>query len=471
MSLTIFQRIISLLLTLIIVFSLIACSGKSVSSDLSDPNEQMIVESIDIENILAENTISEFITEEIYLNEIIIAEDKIAELLLEESTINEVLLCKVIYVPQDHIEEFSANSQTAQLFDSNLDLSNVLTKVAVGSGIICTLVILKVAELPEPIASIVVAAANESLQFAGTGAAVGTLFGGLSGMTDSIDPSGRTSAIIAFATATVGLILSIISLVALIPSEGSSSITAALGAKLVFAGVSVLAASAGTVYAGINAVKTFTSTDASEIDWECIDWEKLGVTSAQKAIGYGADGYMWGAIVGAVHGGVDGYEFYHKFNTPYTNKIARLNHTPKDGKLGKWTGKRGESKYVLNEPINLANGDVIKSVTYHNGVPDFSPFMKAEVKISGMSNARPDNFSKADEELADHWSKIKYGGKKWTAREIEIYRKDNNLSWHEMSNMEYMQLVPTEVNQTFTHFGGVAEYNAMIGQEGVTGFD
>ena len=54
---------------------------------------------------------------------------------------------------------------------------------------------------------------------------------------------------------------------------------------------------------------------------------------------------------------------------------------------------------------------------------------------------------------------------------FKVSYTSNNLTWHEMSNMESMQLVPREVNQTFTHFGGVAEYNAMIGQEGATEFD
>ena len=40
-----------------------------------------------------------------------------------------------------------------------------------------------------------------------------------------------------------------------------------------------------------------------------------------------------------------------------------------------------------------------------------------------------------------------------------------------MNNMEYMQLVPTDINSTFGHLGGVGEYNAMIGQEGVADFD
>ena len=40
-----------------------------------------------------------------------------------------------------------------------------------------------------------------------------------------------------------------------------------------------------------------------------------------------------------------------------------------------------------------------------------------------------------------------------------------------MNNMESMQLVPFDVNNTFTHYGGVAEYNAMIGQTGGADFD
>ena len=67
--------------------------------------------------------------------------------------------------------------------------------------------------------------------------------------------------------------------------------------------------------------------------------------------------------------------------------------------------------------------------------------------------------------------KIKYDGKEWTARSVEKYRKANHLTWHEMSNMDSMQLVPYEVNARFTHCGGVSEYNAKIGKEGASDFD
>lgn len=466
-----FNRLISLMLVVSILLMTVGCSNAPPTPTISDASPQTVTESVEIENVITENELHEFITTEIYLEEIVLAENKISELLLEEETITEVMCCKTIYVPQEHIEDFAENSQTTHLFGEGINIKSVLTKVAVGTGVIVTVVVLKKAGLPDPIASAVVAAADESLKFAGTGAALGSLFGGLTGATDELDETGRTSAVIGFATATAGLILSIVSLVAAVPSGGSTTITAATGIKLVIAGISVLAATAGTAYAGYNAVKTYTSTDAADIDWSNVDWEKVGVSSAEKAVENAADGYMWGAIIGTVHGGAEGYEFYHKYNTPYSQYNAQFVKTPVNGERGQWSGTRGESDFVLKEPLVLSDGTKITKVTYKNAVPDFSPFQKAQVKIPNMTNSRSKNFSQADKALAEYWTKIKYDGKTWVARDIEPYRKSNNLTWHEMSNMESMQLVPSEVNQTFTHYGGVAEYNAMIGKEGEVDFD
>ena len=471
---SLFDRIISLLLVVTILLMSVSCSDSQPPPTLSDPTPKTITENVEIENVITENELHEFITSEIYLQEIVLAEDKITELLLEEETITEVMCCKTIYVPQEHIEDFAENSQTTHLFGEGINIKSVLTKVAVGTGVIVTVVVLKKAGFPDPIASALVAAADESLKFAGTGAAIGSLFGGLTGATGELDETGRTSAVIGFAAATVGLILSIVSLVAAVPSGGSTTITAAAGVKLVVAGVLTLTAAIGTAKAGCNAVKTFTSTDAADIDWNNIDWNKVGVSAAEKAIENASDGYMWGAIIGTVHGGAEGYDYYQKYNTPYSSQQARINQTPKNGKGGKWSGKRGESDFILDEPIVIKKGNktiTIKKVTYKNGVPDFSPFQEAQVKIPGMTNSRANNFRQADEVLADYWTKIKHNGKSWTSRDIESYRKSNNLTWHEMNNMESLQLVPTEVNSSFGHLGGVGEYNAMIGQEGVSDFD
>ncbi len=472
------NRIISCLLIFVLMISTIACSNGMSNTGLSDPNGQILTENIEVENILTENEFTEFITSEIYLDELVVAEDMISELLLEEESISEVLLCKTIYVPQDNIDEFSEHSQTAILFGDGIDINSVLKKIAVGTGVIITLTVLKTTKLDGPIASIVVAAADKSLKFAETGAVAGSLFGSLTGAADEIDETGRSSAIIGFAGATVGLIIAAVSLVAEIPSGGSTTITAAAGIKLVIAGISTIIAASGTVYEGYNAIKTFTSTDAAEIDWENIDWDQVGVSVAEQSINYGAEGYMWGSIIGAVYGGAEGYDFYQKYNTPYSGYNARLMQTPKDNENGHWTGERGESDYIYDKTttIKISENKYVTveagtGVTYRNCVPDFSQYQVAQVKIPSMTNSRTKNFKQADEALAEFWTKIMYDGKTWTAREIETYRTEKGLTWHEMNNMESMQLVPTEINAGFGHLGGVGEYNVMIGEEGVTEFD
>ena len=476
---SILKRIVAFVLVISMLLTLVACSGSPPNPSLSDPNEQTMTENIQIENEITESTLTEFITSEIYLEEFILVENKVTELLLEEEMINEVVLCKTIYIPQDHINEFAEHSQTAQLFGEGFQIKSVLNKVAIGTGIILTIAIVNKANFSKPIASIVAAAADESLKFAASGAVVGTVFGAFTGAADEIDESGRISAIASFALATVGVIVTAVSLIGAIPSGGTSSWGVAEGVHLAWTGVKFILAASGATIAARDTVKAFTSTPVSEIDWDNIDWEQLGVSTAQKAIHYGSDGYMWGAIFGAIDGGVESY--YQKYCTPYTKYQNRLSQTPVDGKKGHWSGVRGESDFILDEPIKLSDGTVITKITYQNAVPDFSPYAIAEVKIPNMTNNRYSiqkdgivgNFEQADTALAKLWTKTKYQNRTWTAADVEAFRTNYpyKLTWHEMSNMETMQLVPFDVNDTFTHYGGVAEYNAMIGQTGGTEFD
>lgn len=468
------RKILSIVLVIAILLTTVGCSGSPLNPVLSDPNGETLVEKTQTENVITENTLTEFITSEIYLEEFILAENKVTELLLEEEMINEVILCKTIYIPQDHINEFAEHSQTAQLFGEGFQIKSVLNKVAIGTGVILTIAIVEKAGLPQPIASIVAAAADESLKFAASGAVVGTVFGAFTGAADEIDESGRISAVAAFALATVGVIVTGISLVGAIPSGGTSGWGVAEGIHLAWTGVKFILAASGAVVAARDTVKAFTSTPVSEIDWDNVNWDQLGVATAQKAIQYGADGYMWGSIFGAIDGGVESY--YQKFCTPYTQYQNRLKQTPVEGKKGHWSGDRGESDFILDEPIKLSDGTVITKITYQNAVPDFSPYALAEVKIPNMTDRRygsGGNFEQADTALAELWTKMKYQNRIWTAPEVEAFRASYpyKLTWHEMSNMESMQLVPFDVNNTFKHYGGVAEYNAMIGQTGGADFD
>lgn len=437
------KRLLAVVLVLSTIFSQASCSRTAPTPVLSDPDSEIITENIETEDVITETVLTEFITNEIYLEEFIVAENEITELLLEENTINEVVLCKTIYVPQGNIEEFSQNSQTAQLFGDGVEIQSVLEKVAIGTGVIITIAIVKKVGVPQPIASVVAAAADESMKFAASGAVVGTVFGAFTGAADEIDEAGRISAVTGFALATAGLIISAVSLVGAIPSAGATGFGVAEGVHLAWAGVKVLLATAGTAYSARNTVKAFASTDVSEIDWDNIDWEKVGVSTAQKAIQNGADGYMWGAIYGAIDGSVEGY--YQKYCTPYTKYQNRLKQVPKNGEKGIWSGERGESDFILNEPIELPDGTKITKVTYQNAVPDFSPYQEAQVKIPNMTNKRlgtGGNYEQADTVLAEYWTKIQKNGQSWTARDVEAYRTSNNLTWHEMSNMDSMQLVP-----------------------------
>ena len=474
----------SLIIIFIMMFILSACSFDTdelpssppewTNPTISNPSEKVENEDFITEDIITEDIINEFITTEIYLKEITLAEEKITELLLEEDSINEVILCKTVYVAQEHIEEFSENSQTEQLFGTGIDFKALATKIAVGTGLIITLVVLSKVGLPDPVASVVIGAASNSMKFAATGAAIGSLYGGLTGATDAIDETGRTTSILNVSLATVGLIVSIVSLVAAIPT-GGASVGVAEGIKIGLAAVSVIGSAIGTTVSSINAVKTFKATDASDIDWDNIDWERVGVSAAEQAINNAGDGYMWGSIAGAIYGGIEGYENYEKYGAAYTKLKDRLKHVPSENSsLGKWSGAKGESDFILNDPIVLNDGRIVTKVTYKNAIPDFSPYEYAKVKITGMTNERygaDGNFTKADEVLAKQWSKSKYQGKTWTARDVKNYRESNHLTWHEMSNMEYMQLVPTDVNKIFLHSGGCSEYNTMVGMTGGNMFD
>lgn len=470
------NRPISFVLIIAMLLSTTACSGTPTNTGLSDPNGQLITEHVDNENKITENTLTEFITSEIYLEEFVIVENEIAELLLEEEMIDEVTMCKTIYVPEGNIDDFAEHSQTSRLFGEGFDIKPALKKVAIGTGVIVTIAIVKKVNVPKPIASIVFSAADESLKFAASGAVVGTIFGAFTGAVNEIDEAERAASVTGFALATVGLIITGISLVEalVLPIKGGASLGIAEGVHMAWAGVQVILAASGMTYAARNTVKSFTTTDVSEINWDHVDWDKVGVSAAQKAIQNGADGYMWGSIYGMIDGTVDGY--YHKYCTPYTKYKERLKKVPKDGERGHWTGKRGESDFVLAEPIELPEGTRITKVRYRNAVPDFSPYSIAEVKIPKMTDERyihEGNFEQADIALAEYWSQIKYNDRVWTSADVKTFRENYpyKLTWHEMSNMESMQLVPYEVNKTFGHYGGVAEYKAMIGQKGEMDFD
>ena len=142
----------------------------------------------------------------------------------------------------------------------------------------------------------------------------------------------------------------------------------------------------------------------------------------------------------------------------YEERIAQ---TPTEGLNGNWTGDRGESTYIPNDPElkDLLAQYGKTGVDYVNGMPDFSPFTKTEVKIEDMSSERYNNFSQADELCADKWNEMAMDNRTdWTPRDIADFRRDNGFTWHECNDRETCQLVPSAINdKPFSHLGGVSE--------------
>lgn len=472
-----FTKFITAILAVFMCFHFTSCSSSGGSVDNSQltidvPTETIIREEKIVEDILSPDIISELTTKEIYLRELYAVEETVGEMLIQDDRIEEILMTTSIYVPEDHIDDFSKHSETSSLF-KNVDLKPVLTKVAIGTGVILTLVALKAAKIDGVVGSIVAAAAPEALKSALVGAGVGTLIGGLVGASEGIDSSGRVAAVVGFAIAVVGVVLSAVSLVAAIPSGGAAGIGVAAGVKIALAGIGLVGSLVGAGMSTANMVKAFSAVDAEDIDWSNIDWNKVGEGAVRQSIQGAANGYLWGSIIGAIQGGAKGLDFYNKHGAPYSKYNERLVHTPAEdgGGRGHWTGKRGESDFVLDEPITLKDGTVVSKISYHNAIPDFSGYAKAQINIPNMTNNRDLNFKQADELLAEFWSKTKFNGRTWTPRDVANYRADNGFTWHEMNNLKTMQLVPSDVNGTWGHLGGVGEYNIFTELTGGTDFD
>jgi len=144
----------------------------------------------------------------------------------------------------------------------------------------------------------------------------------------------------------------------------------------------------------------------------------------------------------------------------YSSYEQRVKTTPVN--KGQWINERAESHFIsdktgeVKEYLDEAGVD---GVEYKNGMPDFSPFSKGEVKLDNMTNDRKSNFSTADEALAEKWSTP---DEKWTADDIADWREDNKYTWHELNDLETIQLVPSKINSVFKHLGGVGEYNIKV---------
>ncbi len=144
----------------------------------------------------------------------------------------------------------------------------------------------------------------------------------------------------------------------------------------------------------------------------------------------------------------------------YSSYEQRVKTTPVN--KGDWNKERAESLFISDKTGEIKkylDEAGVEGVEYKNGMPDFSPFSKGEIKLKNMTNDRKSNFSTADEKLAEKWSTVDH---KWTAEDIADWREDNKFTWHELNDLETIQLVPSKINSVFKHLGGVGEYNIKI---------
>lgn len=128
---------------------------------------------------------------------------------------------------------------------------------------------------------------------------------------------------------------------------------------------------------------------------------------------------------------------------------------------GKWEGKPGNSVWhpdggyvpMQSNPEEKTWSSIlseykIKGISFKDGSPDFNEISKATVKIEGFTINRVNNFAKADMALSEK--------RNCTPDEVRQWRKDNNYTWHECTDMETMQLVPSIIHGNIPHVGGIS---------------
>lgn len=136
---------------------------------------------------------------------------------------------------------------------------------------------------------------------------------------------------------------------------------------------------------------------------------------------------------------------------------------------GEWTGEAGDSKWEPNRdeipglPVGNEKtwGEIldkyeIDGIDFKDGEPDFTTVSEGTVEIDDFTEKRNQNFTQADENLAEEWTKEGKDGKEWTAQDVKEYRKENNLTWHERADMKTLDLVPQDVHAPIPHDGGIS---------------
>ena len=164
----------------------------------------------------------------------------------------------------------------------------------------------------------------------------------------------------------------------------------------------------------------------------------------------------------------------------------RFNRTPVNGERGSWTGDRAESGYRPNaetekgaKAAEKLSTYELEEIEYEDALPNFDKCTEESVeidmtenRISNRSNGIIGNFEKADTECARKWNADGKDGKtNWTARDVEKYRRDHNMTWHECPDRKTCQMISRDIHDYYGHSGGVFECKKITGHDFGGGFD
>lgn len=141
---------------------------------------------------------------------------------------------------------------------------------------------------------------------------------------------------------------------------------------------------------------------------------------------------------------------------------------------GEWSGEIGNSDLTLNdERVRETMAEFGEtSVSYDDGVPDFSPFSKETVKIDEMTSDRGVNRQNAYKAVADKWNEeAKDNRTDWTSTDVRQWKQDEKVDFHECSDLKTIQFVPADIHNACKHLGGRYEAQCRDGLANGGGFD
>ena len=101
------------------------------------------------------------------------------------------------------------------------------------------------------------------------------------------------------------------------------------------------------------------------------------------------------------------------------------------------------------------------------GVVDFSTVSAAQTTIEGMTSDLDKNKRLGFKAFAEQFNNERPlpNGEHWDEAKVKEFAQENELEFHECSDMRTVQLVPREIHRYFKHYGGRAECRIRDGEK------